>query len=110
MSNNSLNEFGLSEFEVDLIPAERRSEVRRDTLLQAEIRVSEGSTSIPCVVNDISKSGARVLFEDNPKLSRHVHLVIHHPMREYTCEVRWQNGDEAGLMFIFKASTDSLHN
>ena len=100
MKNSSENEFGLTEFEADLIPDERRSELRRVTLLQAEIRISENSSPIACVVNDISKSGARVFFEDIPKLPGHVYLLIHHPASQHKCEVRWTNGDEAGLKFV----------
>ena len=100
MNNSSVSEFGLSEFEAELIPEERRSEPRRVTLLQAEIRISEDSAPIACVVNDISDSGARVFFEDIPKLPDHVQLLIHHPESKHNCKVRWTNGDEAGLMFV----------
>ena len=100
MNHISQSEFGLSEFEADLIPEERRSEMREVTLLQAEVRIAEEPKSIPCVVNDISKSGARVFFEEVPNLPDHVQLVIHHPESEHHCEVRWTSGDEAGLKFV----------
>lgn len=100
MNNLSENEFGLSDFEADLIPDERRSESRRVTLLQAEIRTSEDASPIACVVNDISQSGARVFFDETPKLPKVVHLLIHHPESRHKCEVRWTNGDEVGLMFV----------
>ncbi|MGI9353236.1 MAG: PilZ domain-containing protein [Rhizobiaceae bacterium] len=100
MKNSSESEFGLSEFEADLIPKDRRSEPRRITLLQAEIRISEDAAPIACVVNDVSKSGARVFFDVIPTLPRHVHLHIHHPESSHKCEVRWTDGDEVGLMFV----------
>lgn len=100
MSISSELEFGLSEFESELVPDERRTEPRRVTLLQAEIRVSDEAAPIACIVNDISKSGARVFFDDIPKLPGHVDLLIHHPESRHKCEVRWINGDEAGLKFV----------
>jgi len=100
MNNAYESEYGLSEFEAELVPDERRTEARRVTLLQAGIRVSEDSAPIACVVTDLTKSGARVLFEDVPALPGHVHLLIHHPESTHKCEVRWTNGDEIGLMFV----------
>ncbi|MEM9330804.1 MAG: PilZ domain-containing protein [Pseudomonadota bacterium] len=100
MSISSQHEFGLSDFEAELIPDERRTEPRRITLLQAEIKVSKDSEPVQCVVNDISNSGARVFFDDMPSLPQYVELLIQHPKSNHKCEVRWKNGDEAGLMFI----------
>ena len=100
MSNISVSEFGLSEFEAELISEERRSEPRRVTLLQAEVILCEDAKPIECVVTDISNSGARVMFEDVPKLPDEIRLKIDHPKTEHRCEVCWTNGDEAGLRFI----------
>ena len=100
MNNSSVSEFGLSEFEAELISDERRSEPRRVTLLQAEINMVGEPAPIACVVTDISSSGARVFFEDIPTLPEYIRLSIHHPKSEHRCKVRWTNGDEAGLMFL----------
>ena len=79
---------------------ERRSETRVTTHQEASIRIAEGMPAVPCVVNDISKSGARIRFEKMPKLPAQVQLMIHYPSDKHACEVCWIKDNEVGLKFI----------
>ena len=73
-----------------------RREERKPTYKLAKLR--SPNMEVRCVVLDISLSGARVKLEGALPLAPEVLLVIPDMAFKRRCLLRWQVGDEAGLM------------
>lgn len=53
----------------------------------------------PCILRDLSQTGARVVFEGEPALSQSVTLRIELTGERRRARVAWQKEREAGLSF-----------
>lgn len=80
--------------------SDRRKEPRQRTV-RAAITSFEGQVSpIPCVLLDISKSGARLHAHEPAELPERFQLQIESDSTTHTCEVVWRNGNEIGVKFV----------
>lgn len=82
---------------------ERRSEPRWRTLKTAKILINDDQSSFDCIVQDISRSGARVslgLFQPLPKRFK---LVVN-GLGTHLCEWVRTTGTEFGVRFIAAGS------
>ena len=88
--------------------AERRTGVRQRLLLRtAKLRCQSGE--YPCVIHDVSETGARLrLFNAHPP-DNHVFLELANG-ELYAIERRWMNGVFAGYGFSCRVETDEFIN
>ena len=69
--------------------------------LAARLLVSgEKPSLIPCRIEDISESGARIRVEVFYVLPNRVFLVTDEGDTIYECNTAWQRAQEAGLMYV----------
>ena len=76
----------------------RRQERRRKVRI-ASIIVSEAIPAIPCVILDISLSGARLHVHDHTEIPDHFTLVQSADKKLHVCTVVWRNDNEMGVRF-----------
>ena len=78
----------------------KRQASRTTALIRAEIRTGDDKFIGPCIVIDISKSGARARLEGEYTVPEMFALYI--PARKETrvCKLRWHRDGEVGIEFI----------
>lgn len=76
----------------------RRQERRRKVRI-ASIIVSEVLPPIPCVILDISLSGARLHVHDHAEIPDRFTLVQSADKQLHSCTVVWRNENEMGVRF-----------
>ncbi len=87
----------------DVDSSERREGAPRDTCrIEARLAV-DGNETIPCVITDISLTGAKVTLDASCVLPTTFALVI--PIDQgldetRRCELRWRVGDRTGIRFL----------
>ncbi len=79
--------------------ANRRRERRDRVLFRGRIVLSDGFSTIDCVVRDLSQHGARVTVQDHAVVPRTLSLAIVDTGRFFEAIRRWQNGHDIGLEF-----------
>ncbi len=86
-------------------PAERRAP-RERAFLQARLSFANGAMSFPCLVTQISATGARLAVEDAIALPDRFHVSI--PRKDIDCQARlvWRKDGHAAVAFP-KAGSDS---
>ncbi|MEZ5921240.1 MAG: PilZ domain-containing protein [Parvularculaceae bacterium] len=77
---------------------DRRVEERKATFRAGVVTVKD-KEDVPCVVRDLSKSGARIMFEGGSVNERYITLRMDHAGFRKDAEIVWQKGREAGLKF-----------
>ena len=77
----------------------RRSEPRRKVARTATILEQAAPTPIPCVVLDVSASGARLDVDASATLPQHFKLLIDVDGSERQCEVVWRKENAVGVRF-----------
>lgn len=78
---------------------EHRSATRHLCRKPALIKI-EGGPTIACTVLDLSAGGAGIGFHEPVILPRQFRLQIAEDLFEAECELRHQNGERAGVMFV----------
>lgn len=83
--------------------SERRNARRAKSFLRGFVYVSRKQDAVPCMIRDVSETGARIAFSDKVSLPDTVELYI--PQRKQTlrAKVCWRRGDEVGLAFNVSA-------
>lgn len=78
---------------------EGRRAQRERTLLQARVSFAGGSMSFPCIVTQISATGAKISVKDETVMPEHFQISI--PQRRIDCEARlvWRRAGHAGVAF-----------
>jgi hypothetical protein len=67
----------------------------------AWITLEGGFAARQCVVADISRTGARILFEEAMALPARLKLAFSRDARTgHTCQVVWRRGKSAGVRFV----------
>lgn len=83
--------------------SDRRQEPRQ-RVVRAAITVVEGSDgpagALPCVVLDISKSGARLHVHSPTETPDRFQLVVESENSSHRCEVVWRRDNEVGVKFV----------
>lgn len=77
---------------------EKRQAPRSRTLKQGRIILSD-STTISCVVRDVSRSGARIVLGSLAHLPSSFHLTVAPGDTTDLVELIWQRGLAAGVAF-----------
>lgn len=68
-------------------------------VLKAEIRYNDGLMSSPCVVRDISDTGARLELPGDFALPDHFDLFIEKRNQTRRVTLKWRHGKEIGVAF-----------
>jgi hypothetical protein len=76
--------------------AEKRGSPRRRMLKQGRVILSD-STTITCVIRDMSETGARIVFGGPVSLPPAFRLAIVHSDDVYAVELVWHRGFAAGV-------------
>jgi len=83
----------------EVAPGAAARERRARALLNATISTFDNALSTPCLVNNISNSGARITISESIPLGAEFKISI--PQRGITCVARqvWRQGDQLGVAF-----------
>jgi len=83
------------------MPAPRKREARKLMGQPAWITLDGGFAARPCVVEDISSSGAKITVDDNNTLPAKLKLAFARDARTgRNCEVVWRRGKTFGVKFV----------
>ena len=79
---------------------EKRGSPRQNRcFFRAFVYFEGGGTAVDCVVRDISETGARLQFAKPQKISEVVDLHIPIKGQSFHAKVRWEDGNEVGVVF-----------
>ena len=85
---------------------ERRAHPRRKTRFKATIVHGEALATLPCLVVDLSDSGARIRTDLAHALPPAFHLIWHAERSVIEAEMIWHSGGELGVRFKSKRSLE----
>jgi hypothetical protein len=80
---------------------EKRKDYRQSLKYPAKIDVGDGTPHLPCILTDVSASGARVIVEAPDKIPERFMLLLaaeHRTSRR--CKVMWRDENQLGLAFL----------
>lgn len=80
--------------------ADDRVAPRQRVLIAGTIRYTGGMGAVPCVVRNLSETGAKLTLSESVALPTHFDLVIAQKNVAHRCELRWRRGEEAGVAFL----------
>ena len=80
--------------------ADKRSAPRRRVLKGAVAAYNDRHCTIPCIVRDISATGARIRSDGTLTIPDSFELIIDLDGTEADCEVVWRKGIEIGVRFL----------
>jgi len=81
--------------------ATRKRETRKSLRQPGWITLEGGFAVRPCVVQDLSSSGARITIDDCNALPARLRLAFARDARTgRNCEVVWRRGKVAGIKFV----------
>ena len=81
--------------------ATKKREARRSLRQSAWITLDGGFAARPCVVRDMSASGARISIDDPNALPAKLRLAFARDARTgRACQVVWRRGNSVGLRFV----------
>lgn len=83
----------------------RRLSSRLRTLKGARIIGANGYPVRPCVVRNLSMTGAMLLIDDGPAAGERFLLLLDSDGRPRLCEVAWVSRSEIGVRFLPAAPT-----
>jgi hypothetical protein len=79
----------------------RKRETRRSLRQSGWITFDGGFAARPCVVQDMSASGAKITIEDSNTLPAKLRLALSRDARTgKACEVVWRRGKTLGIKFV----------
>lgn len=78
---------------------EQRKQPRLRVLLKGRIYFNNGSSSIDCLVRDMSATGARLMLSETATLPEKFDLYIPQKERTYRASLRWRREDGIGVTF-----------
>jgi len=90
--------------------AEHRSSPRLRSVLKAEIRYNDGLMSTPCLVRDISETGARIELPSEVSLPDRFNLHIEKGNQTRPAVVERRHGKELGVRFVREEPEGSSDN
>lgn len=79
--------------------SEHRRETRQRTFLKGRIIFNNGSSSMDCLVRDMSMSGARLALSQSAVLPEAFDLYIPQKEKTYRSSLRWRRSDGIGITF-----------
>jgi PilZ domain-containing protein len=79
----------------------KKREARKSLRQSGWITLDGGFAARPCMVEDISPSGAKITVEDNNTLPARLRLAFSRDARTgRACEVVWRRGKTCGVKFV----------
>ena len=79
----------------------RKRETRKSLRQSGWLTLDGGFAARPCVVEDISSSGAKITVQDNNTLPAKLRLAFSRDARTgRACEVVWREGKTFGVRFV----------
>ena len=84
-----------------MAPGTRKREARKSLRQSGWITLDGGFAARPCLVEDMSSSGARITVQDNNALPAKLRLAFSRDARTgRACEVVWRDGKTFGIKFV----------
>lgn len=77
---------------------EKRLSVRRNTFIEATIVFDGGRSRMPCIIRNLSETGAKLEVASVTKIPRTFDLVVP-KVRPQGCLVMWRTLKELGVQF-----------
>ena len=77
---------------------EQRLSPRRNTAIEATIVFGDGRTRMPCIIRNLSESGAKLEVASVARIPRTFDLVVD-KVRPQACLVVWRSVKELGVQF-----------
>jgi hypothetical protein len=78
---------------------ERRQLPRQSVRLGGRIYFNDGRPSVPCLIQDISYEGARIIILDPIDIPSEIKLCIPERNKIVHANVRWRHDNKIGLAF-----------
>lgn len=78
---------------------ERRKKPRLRSLLGGRVSFNQKSSTLDCVVRNVSEDGALLLISDSIALPNAFDLDIARHQRSYVARIRWRDGEKVGVAF-----------
>jgi hypothetical protein len=79
----------------------KKREARKSLSQPGWITLDGGFAARPCVVQDMSASGAKITLDDSSALSSRLRLAFARDARTgRNCEVVWRRGKSLGVKFV----------
>ena len=78
---------------------EKRKATRQKSFLRGIVYFDQNTTSIECLVRDISDAGARLKLPNSQSRSGAVDIAIPINGKHYKGTIQWQRDDEIGIAF-----------
>ena len=85
---------------------EKRRESRKRTFLKGRIIFNNGTSSMDCLVRDISASGARLALDESMILPDTFELEIPHRDRAFSALMQWRREDGVGVSLVEEEKAD----
>ena len=84
-----------------MVGAARKREARKSVQQPGWIALEGGFAARPCVVQDLSGTGARITVDDPNVLQAKLRLALSRDARAgRNCEVVWRRGKTVGVKFV----------
>jgi hypothetical protein len=84
-----------------MVAARKKRDVRKSLQQAGWITLEGGFAARPCVVQDMSASGAKVTIDDPNPLPAKLRLAFTRDARTgRNCEVVWRRGRSVGIRFV----------
>lgn len=78
-----------------------RKSARRTVQSQGWIRLEGDFAVQPCLIVDMSHTGARLRVESSKRVTDRFKLLMsRHDTSGYRCQVKWRRGDNLGVKFV----------
>lgn len=88
---------------------EQRGAPRLRVFLKGRIHFNNGSSSIDCLVRDLSSTGAKLVLSETATLPEKFDLYIPQKERTYRAQLRWRREDGIGVTFDNAPELDPLN-
>jgi hypothetical protein len=84
-----------------MVAAAKKREIRKSVQQPGWITLEGGFAARPCVVQDLSSTGAKVTIDDANVLPGRLRLAFSRDARTgRSCEVVWRRGKTVGIKFV----------
>jgi hypothetical protein len=78
---------------------ERRKKQRLRSLLGGRVSFNQKSSTLDCLVRNVSEDGALLVISDSIALPNAFDLDITRHQRSYVARIRWRDGERVGVTF-----------
>jgi hypothetical protein len=86
---------------IEMVAAAKKREIRKSVQQPGWITLEGGFAARPCVVQDLSSTGAKVTIDDANVLPGRLRLAFSRDARTgRSCEVVWRRGKTVGIKFV----------